>query len=71
LSESEEEITMLIAVILKANQPDVYKQLLKRLPKLKAKEIINIEYDPALEEDETKEFIYLRNLMQEKRGVAL
>ncbi len=62
---------MIIALILKINQPEVYKKMLKLLPKLKAKEIVSIEYDPALEIDETKEFIYLRNLMQEKRGVAL
>ncbi len=62
---------MLIAIILKANQPDVYKKLISMLPKLKGKEILSIKYEPALEEDETPEFIYIRNLMQEKRGVAL
>ncbi len=62
---------MIIALILKINQPEVYKKMLKLLPKLQAKEIINIEYEPALEADETPEFIYIRNLMQEKRGVEL
>ncbi len=62
---------MIIALILKINQPEVYKKMLKLLPKLKAKEIVSIEYEPVLEEDETPEFIYMKKLMQEKRGVAL
>lgn len=62
---------MIIALILKINQPEVYKQLLTMLSTSVASEIAGIEYDPPPAADETKAFMYIKKLMEERRGVVL
>lgn len=58
---------MIIADIIKWNQPQIYEALLAMIT---AEAIIGAEYIP-LEEDELPEFLEMKKLMEERRGVAL